>query len=86
VDNITATAVSTRLGWIPFVRDGSFGLVLFHEIGHHVHATVAPEYLEKEDVADAWAKRLWKKFARQKYWFLVPVAPLLRAWVKVIRQ
>ena len=36
------------------LRDIGFGHVLFHEIGHHIHNTVRPEYDEKEDVADKW--------------------------------
>ena len=42
-------------GWwlkLGFLREGQIGDVLFHEIGHHIHYTVSPEYREKEDVAD----------------------------------
>jgi hypothetical protein len=84
VDNIAAT--TPRYGQIPIVRDLSFGKVLFHEIGHHAHATVAPEHREKEDVAGAWAKKLGKKFMRRKYWFLIPLLPLLRAWARCLPQ
>jgi hypothetical protein len=76
--------------WIPLLRDGRFGKVLFHEIGHHIHATAVPEHQEKEDVADIWAKKLSKNFARRKYWYLIPIAKplarLLRAWSRWLRR
>jgi hypothetical protein len=65
-----------------FWRDGSFGDVLFHEIGHHIHATVRPEHREKEDVAEDWRKKLWGNFGRKKYWYLVPIAKPLSKLVK----
>jgi hypothetical protein len=39
-----------------FVLSGWLGRVLFHEIGHHIHATQRPEHRQREDVADEWAK------------------------------
>jgi hypothetical protein len=78
------------LGTLPLTREFLLGRVLFHEVGHHAHATVAPEHREKEDVADAWARRLSKNFIRNKYWYLVPVrkpmAWLLRAWAAELRR
>jgi hypothetical protein len=32
--------------------------VRFHEIGHHFHATIRPEFEEREDVADRWQVKL----------------------------
>lgn len=49
-----------------------FGHILFHEIGHHIHRTIRPEYKEKEDVADNWVGKLNVNFVRQKYWYAVP--------------
>ena len=37
---------------IPLIKDMVFGHVLFHELGHHIHSAIRPEYREKEDVAD----------------------------------
>jgi hypothetical protein len=47
---------------------------LYHEIGHHIHYTIRPEYKEKEDVADRWSKKLTAKFLRRKYWYIIPIA------------
>jgi len=55
----------------------AFGEVLFHEIGHHMHRTRAPEFKEREDVADSWEKRLSRVFFRKRYWYLMPVVYLL---------
>jgi hypothetical protein len=39
---------------LPLVRDFLLAAVLFHEIGHHIHTTIRPEFREREDVADRW--------------------------------
>jgi hypothetical protein len=57
----------------PFFRDIVFGHVLFHEVGHHIHRTIRPEYTEKEDVADTWARKLNSNFLRRRYWYAVPL-------------
>jgi hypothetical protein len=79
-------AAATGNAWIPIRGEIVFGHVLFHEIGHHIDATIAPEYREKEDVADDWRGRLMLHFLRNKYWYIWPlrkqIAPLLRAWAK----
>jgi hypothetical protein len=66
---------------IPMLRDIIFGHVLFHDIGHHIHRTVRPEYDEKEDVADKWAGKLNGNFIRKKYWYLLPIlTPALKVY------
>jgi hypothetical protein len=57
--------------WIPFFREIVLGSVLYHELGHHIHNSVRPEYREKEDVADDWKGRLMTNFLRKKYWYAV---------------
>jgi hypothetical protein len=57
VDNIAAPHKGHL--WVPFMREFVFGEVLLHEIGHHIHATVAREHSDKEDVAERWKKELW---------------------------
>jgi hypothetical protein len=58
--------------------------VLYHEIGHHIHAEHKPLYKGKEDVADDWSKKLSGRFYRQHYWYLMPLFyPLwffIKAW------
>jgi len=58
---------------VPLVRDIVFGQVLFHEVGHHIHHTVRPEFTEKEDVADKWAGMLNNNLVRKKYWYVAPI-------------
>jgi hypothetical protein len=41
----------------PTLRDLILSRVLFHELGHHLHATQSPEHDEPESVAERW--RLW---------------------------
>lgn len=59
--------------WLPLLRNIGFGLVLFHELGHHIHHTIRPEYTEKEDVAENWAAKLTVNLIRKRYWYLVPL-------------
>jgi hypothetical protein len=71
--------VDKILGWMERVparsvlRKVLFGHVLFHEIGHHIHRTIRPEYKEKEDVADDWAGKLNANFVRKQYWYALPL-------------
>ena len=51
---------------LPPVRDFLLAPVLFHEIGHHIHATVRPEFQEREDVADRWQVKLETIYYRKE--------------------
>ena len=82
VDNLAAGTDASGHGWLPFIRYACFGLVLFHEIGHHIHATITPEHREKEDVADDWGKKLLRSFIRRKYWYLAPIRKPLGRFLK----
>ena len=42
--------------WVPLIRHIFIGHTLYHELGHHVHLFIRPQYREKEDVADEWGK------------------------------
>jgi hypothetical protein len=81
VDNILATRRGWWFRW-QFLREGLIGDVLFHEIGHHIHATARPEFREREDVADVWKVRLKRRHnAIHHKWlrlFFLPFRPLLR--------
>lgn len=63
---------------IPLVRNWELEDVLFHEIGHHIHYTVRPEYREKEDVADVWKVRLGRNYRRHRSGFTKLSIRLLR--------
>ena len=68
-------------GWwlrLRFLRESAVGEVLFHEIGHHIHFTVKPEYREREDVADEWLKKLRVNYYRTR-------RPFFTAFLRVIR-
>lgn len=71
VDNILKASPPWSLR-IPVARYAEFGEVLFHEIGHHIHAVHIPIYDGKENVAEDWSRRLRRQFFRKHYWYLVP--------------
>ena len=64
---------NTLKGWergfwlkMPLVREFVIGDVLFHEIGHHIHFSIRPEFRETEDVADVWKVKLQRNYNRQR--------------------
>jgi hypothetical protein len=66
---------------VPVVRSVIFGRTLFHELGHHIHASVHPEHRDPEDVAETWGRRLAWHHMRRRHWLLSmllhPVAKVL---------
>jgi hypothetical protein len=72
VDNILRSEVP----WfrrMPFLRYDALATVLYHEIGHHIHAVHKPVFECKEDIAEHWSKKLFGRSFRQRYWYLRPV-------------
>jgi len=72
VDNI----VRHEPAWIarvPLLRYMEPSNVLYHEIGHHIHAEHKPVYEGKENVAEDWSGKLSGRFYRQHYWYLMPL-------------
>jgi hypothetical protein len=74
------------LAWSGLARDVTFGKVLFHEVGHHIHTTVRPEFKEREDVADRWGRKLLRIGIRQRHWYLVPLYPLVKPILFLLRK
>ncbi|MDD2903842.1 MAG: hypothetical protein PHU44_15555 [Syntrophales bacterium] len=72
-----------------FFKDLVFSEALYHELGHHIHKTNAPEHKEREDVAEKWKKRLTRLYFRDRYFyskmFLTPLIVLLRLLAKLFR-
>jgi hypothetical protein len=67
---------------VPLIREMALGSVLFHELGHHIHATQAPIHREPEDVADAWKRKLNRLHFRRRYWYLLPLLWVSRPLVR----
>jgi len=71
VDNIVESGVSW-FRWAPVLRYTVQGTVLYHEIGHHIHAEHRPIHKEREDVAEDWSRKLMRNFYRKHYWYIFP--------------
>jgi hypothetical protein len=85
VDNILKSEPS----WVlrtPILRYQSLSTVLFHEIGHHIHAVHKPIYEGKENVADDWGRKLGRRFFRKRYWYLKPLAYLASPFMKLAKR
>ena len=76
VDNMLMSCPKPLL-WVNILRDFAIADTLFHELGHHIHYSQAPEHKEKEDVADKWDKRLSRQYFRRRYWYWMPLFLLL---------
>lgn len=76
---------------IPPVRTFFIGEVLYHEIGHHIHAMQQPGFKkEKEAFADEQRDELMKIFLNKHYWYLRGVlklfAPLIRPLYRKLQR
>lgn len=71
---------------IPIIREMALSDVLFHEIGHHIHATARPEFREREDVAEEWRRKLEARYYLRQYWWLKPLAYILRPAVRLLSK
>jgi hypothetical protein len=69
----TWTGMPRWLFWIPMVRFIVIGEVFYHELGHHIHRTIRPEFREREDVAESWKRKLSSNFIRKRYWYVFPI-------------
>jgi hypothetical protein len=72
VDNI----LQSEQPWmrrVPLLRYEALGTVLYHEIGHHIHAVHKPIFAGKENVAEDWSRKLFVRFLRLRYWYLKPL-------------
>jgi hypothetical protein len=71
---------------LSYFREQVLGNVLFHEIGHHIHKTLRPEFREREDVADEWKTKLRRnQFGLQhplERAILRLFKPLIRAFIR----
>jgi hypothetical protein len=65
--------------WIPLVREGMLSGTLFHELGHHLDVTVGAPAPTGEAAADAWSKRLSKRYFQKRYWYILKPLSLLLA-------
>lgn len=84
IDNIF-NRVSRRDLRFPLVRYYPLASVLYHEIGHHIHAEHKPVHEGKENVAEDWSDKLVQRFYRTHYWYLMPLMKVAVLFVKLGR-
>lgn len=84
-DNIVASAPG-RLLWFQFVRDMYVAETLYHEIGHHLDASVGAAKRSGEAAAEDWRRRLSRIHFRQRYRRIAPLLKLLAAVLRMIRR
>jgi hypothetical protein len=84
VDNILQ--LRPQFHWLQFARDAMLGEVLYHEIGHHLHATVGSHAAGGETSADAWKRRLERLHFRRRYWYLRPLRGPALVLLRILRR
>lgn len=85
VDNILQSE-EPWLRRIPMLRYYALATVLYHEIGHHIHAVHKPVFEGKEKVAEDWSKTLFGRFCRLRYWYLRPFAYPISPLIKLVNR
>lgn len=76
---------SKTLRILPFVQDFIMSRTLFHELGHHIHGTIASAARSSEVAANEWRDRLAVLYFRKRYWYLVPLFRVLRLLLIALR-
>jgi hypothetical protein len=71
---------------VPILRYLSLAPVLYHEIGHHIHAVHRPVYEGKENVAEKWSNYLSGQFLRKHYWYARPVLYVMWLMIRVAKR
>jgi hypothetical protein len=69
-----------------FARDVVVSETLFHEVGHHLHATVGSRGRSDEGAAEDWRRRLTRGHFRKRYWYLRPLAQVTAFLLTVVRR
>jgi hypothetical protein len=82
----TILPIDGGLSRFQWARDVAVARVLFHELGHHLHATIGSPGRGGEPSAEAWQRRLAGAHFRKRYWYLRPAAPALLRVVNLIRS
>jgi hypothetical protein len=70
VDNILKTCSYNPL-IAPLTKYFKISEILYHEIGHHIHNTIKPEFKEKENTANYYKEKLHRSLIRKRYWYLI---------------
>lgn len=66
--------------------DVKIGRVLFHEIGHHLDATIGSVGRTGEHSAEMWSRRLLARYMNHRYWYLTPLRPLFAILARVVKM
>ena len=64
----------------------AFSRTLFHELGHHIHKTQAPEHFEREDVADKWKRRVSRNFFLEEVLALFIINCAIQTFIRLVAK
>lgn len=73
------------LYYFNFFVDFTLTSTVFHEIGHHIHKSQAPEFKNKEIVAEKWRDQLSRDYFSRKYRYIILPVKLVFFLVKKLK-
>jgi hypothetical protein len=85
VDNVLDGYPRFFFGFVPF-REQVIAGVLFHEIGHHLDATIGAGAATGEATAEDWGRRLSGSYFQRRYRWFRPLARILLPLVRRLRN
>src|SRR3989442_11828232 len=85
VDNI-ARRLPRPWDYLQFARDLHVANTLFHEMGHHLHATIGSAGRDHEAAAEDWRLRLTRIHIRKRYRYLIPLLRLSGALYRMLSR
>jgi hypothetical protein len=71
---------------VQFARDVTVSRTLYHEVGHHLDASIGTRSRDAERSAEAWRRRLQLLHFRRHYLYLKPVARPLAALFRMLAR
>jgi hypothetical protein len=83
VDRVVASC-PRYVAWLQWARDFTLAEVLFHEVGHHLDATVGAPARSGEPAAEAWSRRLYWLHFRRRHRYLLRLLRVLRWYVRMM--
>ena len=77
---IAAAPVPFLLSFRSF-REQLLAEVVFHELGHHLEIAIGAAARGGEAAAEDWSRRLQRTYLHRQYWWLRPIARVMRPLV-----
>jgi hypothetical protein len=89
IEVVVDSTIGSSPAWITafnVCRDWILAGTLYHEVGHHLDATVGSASRGGEAAAEDWRRRLTRLHTRRRYGYLRPVFRFVRALFRLVMR